>query len=699
MEKLKMVELSQSELLQLYLRTMPEIYDYASSVKDVKSFVDKIIALTVSKADSDSKYVREAVKYISLMLNNEGLTIYELSKDSNIHIDTFYNLWLFLNGKTDSDMPTDMFVDMYFLFMQLYGEYIPEPQIMKKSEMDRWSSGLDEDVVLLRSENRSRITELLVDKIDKIKSPTSRYLFSASMSREEKVRQVDIWWDDYKFHLSMAIKSPTDLNKFLNNTLSKDTVELLNRAKSKGMPFFITPYYLSLLNVKEDGFDDSVIRSYVIYSKGLVDTYGSIRAWEKEDAIVVGKPNAAGWLLPNKNNIHRRYPEVAIMIPDSMGRACGGLCAVCQRMYDFQSKRLNFDFDTLKPKESWNKKLYYLMEYFEHDTQLRDILITGGDALMSQNATIKNLLNAVYDMAKAKKYANESRADGDKYAELQRVRLGSRLLAYLPMRIDTELVSILRDFKERGEKIGIKQFFIQTHFQSPLELTLQSQKAIKEILSTGWIITNQMVYTVAASRLGHAAKLREVLNKEGVLAYYTFSVKGFEENYELFAPNSRSMQECEQEKSLGVLTTSQKNELMAIMELKGDKVAFIDSFLKKYNLPFIATDKNVLNLPGIGKSMTFSVIGITANGERIMEFEHDHSRRHSPAVTDIGKIYIVGNKSIAAYLRQIQDMGEDIDRYNTIWSYRVGETEKRFSLFEYPEYDYKVTERFTNLTD
>lgn len=77
----------------------------------------------------------------------------------------------------------------------------------------------------------------------------------------------------------------------------------------------------------------------------------------KEDAVEDGKPNAAGWLLPDGHNIHRRYPDVAILIPDSMGRACGGLCASCQRMYDFQSERLNFNFEELKPKESWDKRL------------------------------------------------------------------------------------------------------------------------------------------------------------------------------------------------------------------------------------------------------------------------------------------------------------------------------------------------------
>lgn len=88
-----------------------------------------------------------------------------------------------------------------------------------------------------------------------------------------------------------------------------------------------------------------------------------------------------------------------------MGRACGGLCASCQRMYDFQSERLNFEFETLRPKESWERKLRRLMTYFEEDTQLRDILITGGDALMSQNKTLQHILDAVYRMV----YANRKR--------------------------------------------------------------------------------------------------------------------------------------------------------------------------------------------------------------------------------------------------------------------------------------------------
>ena len=575
-------------------------------------------------------------------------------------------------------------------------EIVPDRSLVKR-QMNRWPTGLDEEVMAIRRSNKERIIAGLIRKIERRHAPTSRFQFTEGMSYAEKYIKVQEWWNTGRFHLAMAFKSPTELNYFLGGSLSAETLQLLAKARKKGMPFFVTPYYLSLLNTNTSGYDDAAIRSYILYSEELVETYGQIKAWEKEDIVVAGQPNAAGWLLPEGHNIHRRYPEVAILIPDSMGRACGGLCASCQLMYDFQSERLNFDFESLKPKETWDKKLRRLMRYFEEDAQLRDILITGGDALMSQNATLRNILDAVYKMAVRKRKANEGRPEGEKYAELQRVRLGSRLLAYLPLRITDELVGILRDFKDKASRIGVTQFIIQTHFQSPLEVTPEAKKAIEAILSAGWIITNQLVYTVAASRRGHTAKLRQTLNAMGVVCYYTFSVKGFHENYAVFTPNSRSLQEQQEEKVFGLIPKEKQKELYRLIRYERPLGKKLSGFLKENRLLFAATDRSVLNLPAIGKSMTFRTIGLTAEGKRILKFDHDTGRRHSPIIDRMGEVYIVENKSVAAYLRQLQDMGEDVREYISIWNYSEGVTEPRFSIYEYPGYPFDVTEKMTNL--
>ena len=120
--------------------------------------------------------------------------------------------------------------------------------------------------------------------------------------------------------------------------------------------------------------------------------------------------------------------------------------------------------------------------------------------------------------------------------------------------------------------------------------------------------------------------------------------------------------------------------------------------MEEEDIPFISTDRNVLNMPGVGKSMTFRTVGITREGRRILNFDHDHTRRHSPVLDRMGRIMIVESKTISDYMKQIEDMGEDTSDYETLWGYSIGETEPRMPIYEYPAYDYSVTEEFTNFS-
>ena len=691
MKQKKILTLTLSQLKQLYKQELPALISIAQNSPNEEKFKIQLNAFI------DTIPTNNTQETIKMLIDYDGKSIFELSTGQNIQIKTISLLYRFLTENlNDEETPTDLFIDLYFLFKGSENNYTAPSLQQIKKRTHLWESGLDKKVIEIREQNKERILHILIQKIENRKT-ASRYHFESDLNYNEKYELVKEWWNDFRFHLSTAVKSPKELNRFLGNSLSDETMYLLQRAKKIGMPFFVTPYYLSLLNINEEGYNDISIRSYILYSPELVETYGHIKAWEKEDIVKDGRPNAAGWLLPEGHNIHRRYPEVAILIPDTMGRACGGLCASCQRMYDFQSERLNFEFENLRPKESWEKKLKRLMDYFETDTQLRDILITGGDALMSQNKTLRNILEAVYRMAVRKRKANKNRPEGEKYAELQRIRLGSRLLAYLPMRIDQELIDILKEFKEKASAIGVKQFIIQTHFQTPLEVTPEAKNAIRKILSAGWLITNQLVYTVAASRRGHTTRLRQILNHLGVVCYYTFSVKGFNENHAVFTPNSRSLQEQHEEKIYGNLSAEQAKELCSILESGENTANSFRSFLSKHHLPFAATDRNVLNLPGIGKSMTFQTIGITEDGKRILRFDHDHTRKHSPIIDKMEYVYIKENKSIAEYLRQLIKIGEDAEDYATIWKYYQGETEPRFKLYEYPELPFQVTKQISNL--
>ena len=682
------------EVRLLFENKFPELLAGAVDSPDEASFRQKIDAYL-----SDASWNAEGVRVVRRLLEYDGRVIHELSVGEDVKVETLALLWRFLSGRIGEDeISPDFALELYHQFSRLHDgpSGVPEKEDVLRW-MRRWPDGLNEQVRAIREANKERIMALLVRKIEHRPASSGRYVFPEGCSEAEKLGWVSRWWGEARFHLSMAVKSATELNRMLDGTLSGETLRIYQQAQEKGIPVFVTPYYLSLLNPTGKGYDDAAIRSYVIYSSRLVETFGGIRAWEREDIVEEGKPNVAGWLLPGGHNIHRRYPEVAILIPDTMGRACGGLCASCQRMYDFQSRRLNFELEKLKPKENWNTRLRKLMDYFEDDTQIRDILITGGDALMSRNATLRNILDAVCKMAVRKRQANLSRPDGEKYAELQRVRLGTRLPVYLPMRVDDELLDILRDFRQKAVEAGITQLFVQTHFQSPLEVTPESREAIRRILSTGWAVTNQLVYNVAASRRGHTAKLRKVLNSLGVICYYTFTVKGFEENYEVFAPNARSLQESAEEKAWGRLAPEAEHDFLESLDGAPNKAVAVRQFCAAHDVPFLATDRSVLNLPGIGKSMSFALVGVDAKGRRILRFDHDRTRRHSPIIDRVHEVYIRENKPVYRYLLQLQDMGEDMGEYETLWAYTEGETERRFPFFEYPVPDFSVTSRYTNL--
>ena len=682
------------EVRLLFENKFPELLAGAVDSPDEASFRQKIDAYL-----SDASWNAEGVRVVRRLLEYDGRVVHELSVGEDVKVETLALLWRFLSGRIGEDeISPDFALELYHQFSRLHAtpSGVPEKEDVLRW-MRRWPDGLNEQVRAIREANKERIMALLVRKIEHRPASSGRYVFPEGCSEAEKLGWVRRWWGEARFHLSMAVKSAAELNRMLDGTLSGETLRIYQQAQEKGIPVFVTPYYLSLLNPTGKGYDDAAIRSYVIYSSRLVETFGCIRAWEREDIVEEGKPNVAGWLLPGGHNIHRRYPEVAILIPDTMGRACGGLCASCQRMYDFQSRRLNFELEKLKPKENWNTRLRKLMDYFEHDTQIRDILITGGDALMSRNATLRNILDAVCKMAVRKRQANLSRPDGEKYAELQRVRLGTRLPVYLPMRVDDELLDILRDFRQKAVEAGITQLFVQTHFQSPLEVTPESREAIRRILSTGWAVTNQLVYNVAASRRGHTAKLRKVLNSLGVICYYTFTVKGFEENYEVFAPNARSLQESAEEKAWGRLAPEAEHDFLESLDGAPNKAVAVRQFCAAHDVPFLATDRSVLNLPGIGKSMSFALVGVDAKGRRILRFDHDRTRRHSPIIDRVHEVYIRENKPVYRYLLQLQDMGEDMGEYETLWAYTEGETERRFPFFEYPVPDFSVTGRYTNL--
>jgi lysine 2,3-aminomutase len=174
-------------------------------------------------------------------------------------------------------------------------------------------------------------------------------------------------------------------------------------------------------------------------------------------------------------------------------------------------------------------------------------------------------------------------------------------------------------------------------------------------------------------------------------------MKGYRENSYNYAPVARVVQEELEEKVIGRIPERYHDSIRELTEKGKSLVHEVSTLRGRACVPFLSTDRSVLNLPAVGKSLTFRVIGITRYGRRILEFDHDRTRAHSPIIDRIGKVIVIESKSINEFLNQLEDLGENADDYVSCYGYSMGQTEPRMPLYEYPEYDYELTEEMTNL--
>ncbi len=205
-------------------------------------------------------------------IDNAGREFVDLNLRGEVAVTTpIRQLWLAVNRGTGGAKP-DFFWDMLHLFRQFSDR--DKRRIPTREEvegwMDRYPSGLDPRIVALRDENRERIINIIIDHMDGGEIRSQKFKFEDGMSREEKIQQALEWWNDMQFHLHFAVRSPELLNEMLGNSLDPDAMEVLHRAQDAGIPFFVNPYYLSLLHVRVPYFAigaDLAIRHYVVYRR------------------------------------------------------------------------------------------------------------------------------------------------------------------------------------------------------------------------------------------------------------------------------------------------------------------------------------------------------------------------------------------------------------------------------------------------
>ncbi|MCK9209850.1 MAG: KamA family radical SAM protein [Ignavibacteriaceae bacterium] len=152
-------------------------------------------------------------------------------------------------------------------------------------------------------------------------------------------------------------------------------------------------------------------------------------------------------------NITHRYPDRALFLTTSQ---CGLYCRFCTR------KRKVGDSEKISMKG-----LEAAFNYLEQHTEIRDVILSGGDPLMLTDVMLEKILKRLRTIP-----------------HIEIIRLGTKMPCVLPQRITPKLVEMLKKYHP---------IYVNTHFNHPWEITPESSKACEMLSDAGCPVGNQMV--------------------------------------------------------------------------------------------------------------------------------------------------------------------------------------------------------------
>lgn len=271
---------------------------------------------------------------------------------------------------------------------------------------------------------------------------------------------------DWRWQLARAPRDWPSLAAALR--LSPSEIERRQGAAERYPPL-ATPYYLSLADL--DDPDDPIRRQI------LPDPAEIAPAWTAAADPLGEQDNSPVFGL-----VHR-YPDRALIL---LNARCAVHCRHCLR-------KRNWGRELAWSQPRFERALRYLREHQE----IREVILSGGDPLLSEDATISRWLRALAGLPR-----------------VSSLRIGSRLPVVLPQRFTDEFCAML------GESPGA---WLATHFNHPRELTGEAGAACRRLLRAGVPLVNQSVLLKGVN--DRAEVLRELglgLLRIGVKPYYLF---------------------------------------------------------------------------------------------------------------------------------------------------------------------------------
>ncbi len=288
------------------------------------------------------------------------------------------------------------------------------------------------------------------------------------LSRDEQVTSSN--WTDWRWQLKHSINRVETFEELLGlkfDSTERRKIELT----LKKFPMSITPYYLSLID-RSNFLNDPVFRQ----------AFPDPQELEIDNCDMID-PLAEDSDSPAPGVTHR-YPDRVLL---HVSNVCSMYCRHCTR------KRKVGDVDSIPDQNQIRAGL----DYIRNSPEVRDVLLSGGDPLMLNDAYLDWILGEIRQIE-----------------HVQVIRIGSRMPVVLPYRITDDLVHVLKKHQP---------VWLNTHFNHPREVTASSRKALQMLADGGIPLGNQSVLLAGVNDCPRIMKsLVHKLTENRVRPYYLY---------------------------------------------------------------------------------------------------------------------------------------------------------------------------------
>ena len=244
-------------------------------------------------------------------------------------------------------------------------------------------------------------------------------------------------WNDWHWQVKNRIETLEDLKKYIELTPEEEEGV---KACLGTLRMAITPYYLSLIQPGDP--HDPVRLQAIPTAKELHQADSDLLdpLHEDEDSPAPG--------------LTHRYPDRCLLLITDQ---CSMYCRHCTR------RRFAGQNDAGLPVDQVDQAI----EYIRNTPQIRDVLLSGGDALLVSDERLEYIISKLREIP-----------------HVEIVRIGSRTPVVLPQRITPALCNMLKKYHP---------VWLNTHFNHPNEITPESAKACAMLADAGIPLGNQSV--------------------------------------------------------------------------------------------------------------------------------------------------------------------------------------------------------------